>query len=131
MIKKYFIFIIGGGIGTLLYLLVVHFLVETEGLWYLWAYIVGSAVTITFNFLYHHKITFKVRKKSRGRFVKFASSSVVIGFVTIGLVYVLTDKLGVMYMLSGVVAVGIMSLINFLVNRFWIFQKETADQYEE
>ena len=131
MIRKYIIFIIGGGIGTLLYLSVVYFLVEVAGLWYLWAYCAGSVFSITFNFIYHRGITFNVREKARDRFIKFALNSVAIGFFTIGFVYVLTDKLGIMYLLSGIIAVGLMSVVNFLINRFWIFQKETVDQYEK
>ncbi len=122
---------IGGGIGTLLYLSVVYFLVQVAGLWYLWAYCIGSAFSITFNFIYHRRITFNVREKARDKFIKFVFSSVLIGFMTIGFVYVLTDKLGIMYLLSGIIAVGLMSVANFLINSFWIFQKETADQYGE
>lgn len=129
VIKKYVIFLFGGGIGTLLYLLVVYFMVELLGFWYISAYCLGSLITITFNFTYHRSITFGIRDKPRKRFLKFAINSLIIGFLSISLIYFLTDKLGLWYILSGIIGVGLMSIINFLINNFRIFQGEKVDQY--
>jgi len=120
-IKQFGIFLIGGGLGALINLALTYLLTEFFGVWYMGAYSLGVCANIIFNFWYHKNITFKIQDKLRRRMVKFALTNVFIGGGIMVLVYMLTEILKVQYILSGIIAIGLMSIINFLINKFWVF----------
>jgi putative flippase GtrA len=123
-IKKYVIYAIGGGAGTLLCIFLTYVMTEFFNFWYLFSYITAGFVAIVFNFLFHFFITFGSRSEMKKRFFKFVIMSVVVGIITPSLIYVLTDVLKVWYIASGIIAIVGMSLVTFVINKSWIFQKD-------
>lgn len=118
---KFFVFILGGGIGTLICLLIVFALTEQAGLWYMPSYGVGVSAAVFFNFLFHRSITFSIRDDTKNRMKKFVVTSILIGMGIVALVYIFTEFFGLWHMFSGILAIAIMSVINFWINKKWVF----------
>lgn len=125
-IKKYVIFITGGGIGTFLNLITAWFLTDILGLWYLISYIFGGTVNTTFNFFYHQKITFGVKDAQKSRFFKFILVTAGMALIYLSLIYFLTDILHFHYLISGAIVIGGVSVFNFLVNKEWVFNIQST-----
>lgn len=122
--KQLFIFLIGGGIGAAINLSITYFLTEFFGILYLLSYLCGFFIGITFNFLFHRSITFKNKDKTSIRFAKSWSTSIFISIGTMALIYFFTDILLIWYILSGVISITIMSILNYSINKFWVFSHE-------
>lgn len=120
--KKFIIFIFGGGIGALLNLTTAWFLTDILGLWYLISYIFGGAVNTTFKFFYHRRITFGVKDALKMRFFKFILVTAGMSLIYLSLIYFLTDILHFHYLISGIVVISTMSVLNFLVDKKWVFK---------
>lgn len=127
MVKRYIIFIIGGGIGALINLAMTYVMTEFFGLWYILGFILGSAANIAFNFAYHRRITFSVKDRMQSRFLKFIAVNILIGIGSVGFIYMLTEGLKLWYMLSAIIAITCISMINFLINKFWVFRYRETD----
>lgn len=130
MVKRYIIFIIGGGIGALINLAITYIMTEFFGLWYVFGYVLGGAANIVFNFIYHRRITFSVMDKAQSRFLKFIAVNIIIGIGSVGFIYLLTERLKLWYIMSGIIAITCMSMINFLINKLWVFRYKEINQSE-
>jgi len=126
-LKRLFVFLLGGGIGSLLCLIIVFVLTEQVGLKYMPSYGFGVSAAILFNFLFHRSITFGVRDRIRHRIIKFAATSLLIGAGIMALVYAFTEFLGFWYIFSGIAAITIMSLVNFWINKEWVFSTNKSE----
>jgi putative flippase GtrA len=124
MLKKYIVFIVGGGLGALLAMSVTYSLTEFFGFWYLSSYMIGGALNILFNFFYQRRITFGISDKIRIRLMKFFLVSIVVSLLIIQLIYIFTEVAGIWYIYSGVIAISIVSIINFSLNNFWVFSND-------
>lgn len=58
-----------------------------------------------------------------GRIVRYIISGTVSAAVTIGLLYVFTEWLGLWYVLSATIAFGISTVVSFALQRFWTFRE--------
>lgn len=120
--KRFIIFSIGGLIGMLINLAVTSFLTEIFSLWYRISYAIGLAVNLIFNFVYNRHITFKEKTKLKTRFIKF----VIVSLTTILLNYIsviiLTEYFGVYYLLSIIIVVFAIAIINYILNKIWVFE---------
>jgi putative flippase GtrA len=120
--KQFFVFVAGGGMGALINLAVTSFFTEIMGLSYLISYSVGISANIIFNFFYHRSITFKTKNKFKTRFFKSVFVSMAVGAAVMTLVYIFTEIFGFWYIFSGIIAISVMTLINYIVNNLWVFQ---------
>lgn len=120
-IRRYGVFLIGGGLGALLNLAVTYLLTEFLSVQYLVSYLFGCSLNIVFNFLFHQSVTFGVYDQKARRFLKSVLTSIGAAFVIIILVYFFTEYLKLWYIASGVLAIGITSIINYLFNKSWVF----------
>ena len=123
-LRRFFIFAIGGGIGALINLAVTYFFTEIAGLRYIFSYVIGISVNIVFNFFYHRSITFGIKSELKNRLAKSIFTSVSIGLGIMALVYFFTEVLSVWYIFSGILAIGIMTLANYFVNKRWVFYEK-------
>ena len=119
--RQFAIFLFGGGTGALINLAVTYFLTEASGLRYIIAYFIGIILNILFNFFYHRAVTFGVRDNIHQRMARFFPVSIFIGGSILLLIYFFTEKLAIWYIYSGIMAIVIMSVINFFINKFWVF----------
>ncbi|MAG15574.1 hypothetical protein CMO88_00780 [Candidatus Woesearchaeota archaeon] len=128
--KKYLIFIIGGGIGVFLTMLTTTLLTEVFKLWYGFSYAFGLGIGLTFKFLYHRKITFNKLSKWKLRLARFFSVFVVMVIVNWLLVYASTETLANIsqqevkaahYLTTIVLVALLLSIINFIASKKWVF----------
>lgn len=119
--KKFIVFVVGGTIGSLVNIGLTYFLTEFLGFWYLSSFILGSLINILFNFGYHCFFTFRIRNKIKSRMIKFFLVSIISIFFVVYFVYFLTDIIGLWYLFSVILTMVIVSIANFLINKFWVF----------
>ena len=129
--RKYLTFIIGGGIGLALSLIVTYAFTTLFSLWHMASYVFGLAVSTIFTFSYHRKVTFNTQDRIKDRFLKFVV--ITIGLVTLNwLVVLAVTETTLMHYLVAIVAVTFgISIINYYSNKLWVFKVEKADMIEK
>ncbi|HLC81356.1 MAG TPA: GtrA family protein [Candidatus Nanoarchaeia archaeon] len=116
---RYLKFLIGGGLSLLFGLGITYALTEVLGLWHMFSLAVAIGIEAIFLFLYHSVITF--RKK--GRFWLFVFVVLFISDLNWILVYVASVNWNFNYLLSIVVVAGMVSVLNFGMNRWLVFSR--------
>ena len=123
-------FLLVGLIGNGIALTIVWFNTEILGIYYLINVVIGFIVGTLFNFFANKLFTFKDFKSTLQlieeifRYYYSTSLALVINVV---LTYVLTDIVGIYYLFSTVIAIGLSSLINFTVVKLKIFNQEVEN----
>jgi len=126
IVKRYVIFIIGGFISWLILISITAFIVNNFQAQPFVGYTFGLMGAIVFAFNYHRYITFKKKTNWQSRFTKFAPLELSLSGFNWLLFYVVTELFGFSSGLNYVVASffitwGI-SVVNFSLNRLWIFR---------
>jgi dolichol-phosphate mannosyltransferase len=119
---KFMLFVLGGGLGFLINLGITYALTEFMGIWYMVSYTAGAIVNVAFNFLFHLKVTFKRKGYLRRRFAYFLIATAVVFCISWISVFAATEVFGLHYLVSIVLVTAAVSLINFLLNKFWVFK---------
>lgn len=70
----------------------------------------------------HHLLSLSWRTKEFHRFVKFCIIGGIGGIINIALLHILTEYLGVYYLISGAIAIESGLLSNFIFNKTWTFK---------
>lgn len=117
-------FLCAGGIGVLLYYIILLTFTELFGVWYLISAIVGSIANYSSNFILHKWWTFKNKDSKRiiRQTCTYFTLSVARSFANLGLLYLLVDYAGLRYLNAQVILTLMLSLISFIVSRK-IFRK--------
>ena len=113
-------FAIVGISGTFIKLGALYILTDIVGIWYLASYGIAFILSVISNYVWNSRWTFR----NRGGFVKYlVISSFTLSF-NLGLIYILTDFLGLWYIVSG--AFGVLSafLINYALSRKYVWKGE-------
>ena len=123
---KFFGFLIIGGIGVLINLVVTFLLTEfilgREN--YLLGFIIGTLINITYNFITYSLIIFKKRKVDLSRKFLFFMYSIFIVYFQIISVDFLVELLGInWYMIVIIFVIGFLSVLSFLFFKYFIFHK--------
>ena len=116
---SYFKFLIGGGISLLFGLGITYALTEVIGLWHMLSLAIAIVIEALFLFLYHSVITFK----KKGRFGLFILVVLFISDLNWILVYIASVTWNFNYLISIVAVAGMVSAINFGMNRWLVFKK--------
>lgn len=125
VIREFFKFVIVGGIGTLVNILVLFSFTEFLGIYYLVSAIFAFIFAATSNFLLNKVWTFKekIRDSILKKYVSFFSVSVAALLVNLFFLYIFTEFLGIYYLISQILAISVALIINFLGNKIWTFSK--------
>jgi putative flippase GtrA len=115
---RYVKFVFGGGLSLILNLIITYFLTEMLALWHMLSFGIALCVEILFLFGYHSLVTF--RKK--GKFGRFVIVILFISVLNWGFVYLLSVTFGLQYLISIVVSAGVISIVNYLINRAVVFK---------
>ena len=83
--------------GTIIKLGTLYVFTDVVGLWYLASYGVAFVLSVVSNYIWNSRWTFK----NRGGFIKYLGISGVTLSLNLGLVYLLTDIVGIWYIFSG------------------------------
>lgn len=125
VINEFIRFTIVGGIGTIINLAILYSFTEFLNIFYIISAIIAFIVAATNNFIFNKIWTFKeeIRDKIFLKYTQFFVVSVIALLVNIFFLYVFTEYLGIYYLISQLIAIGISLIINFLGNKLWTFQK--------
>ena len=116
---RYVKFVFGGGLSLVLNLIITYLLTELIHLWHMLSFGISLVVEIVFLFGYHSVVTFR----RRGKFGRFVVVILVISLANWAFVYFLSVTLGIQYLISIVVSAGVISIVNYLVNRALVFKE--------
>lgn len=120
-------FALVGGVGlvvntVLLYVLTTYVFGERL---YLAAAAISLEASILNNFLLNEYWTFRDRRSGKGfltRMLKFHGSRIVGAATSLVILYILTDLLGLYYLVSNLIAVLLGTAVNYLTSNFWVWQ---------
>lgn len=123
-IRRYIIFVFGGGIGWLILIGAHTFFRDNFGFQPVVSYAIGILFAIAFTFVYHIFITFKMKTRLKERFIQFSIVVVVISianWVLFALGREVMDLQIPDFIMSFVITV-FLSVVNFAINRIFIFR---------
>lgn len=83
-----------------------------------------GALTI-FDYLYH-LMTLTSREKESKRFIKFLATGVAGIVFSVGLLWFMTDIMGIFYMISGLISKEVGIVFSFILSEFWVFNDRIA-----
>lgn len=129
--RRYITFIFGGFLGALLNWTVTYVLTEFAKLWYLFSFMIACICTIIFNFTFHMHITFGVKDAHLKRFTRFIGVYLAIFGLSVGSVYMLTSTLNVYYMFSIIATTIVISIVNFALNKRFVFKNAKKKRVEK
>ena len=113
---RLFRFAIVGGTGTVVNLGIMYLMTDIVGLYYIFSYIIAFTAALFNNYLLNSRWTFKQEARISG-LLKYAGVSVFTLAINEGLIYLLTGKLGLWYMLSTMISILTAFLINYSISR--------------
>ena len=114
-----------GLIGTFINIFILYTLTEKFGVYYIISSFFAFIVAVSINFLanklwtFREKVDYRITKK----FTSFLTVSLFALLVNIFFLYIFTRFLGIYYIISQVIAIGISLMINFIGNKIWTFRK--------
>lgn len=125
VILEFFKFSLVGGIGTLVNIAILYLLTEKAGVYYIISAIFSFIVAMTNNFILNKIWTFKEKIKLDvgKKYLQFGLVSITALIVNLFFLYIFTEFLGIYYIISQILAIGIALIINFLGNKIWTFAK--------
>tara|TARA_Y100000310_G_scaffold339655_1_gene432976 strand:+ start:3578 stop:4669 length:1092 start_codon:yes stop_codon:yes gene_type:complete len=125
VIREFFKFVIVGGIGTIVNILILYLLTEKVGVYYIFSAIISFIVAMTSNFTLNKVWTFKenIKLDAGKKYLQFGLVSVSALLVNLFFLYIFTEIFGIYYIISQIFAIGIALIINFLGNKVWTFAK--------
>jgi dolichol-phosphate mannosyltransferase len=125
VIKEFFQFAFVGLIGTFINLAILYMLTDILKIYYIYSAIASFIVAATSNFILNKTWTFKekLHEKVVNKYVQFFLVSLVALTINLIFLYIFTEFLGIHYLISQFLAIGIALIINFLGNKIWTFSK--------
>jgi len=98
-------FIMGGGVNFVLNTVLTYILTEFLGIYYLVSFMIVQTILVVYGYFYNLLFTFKIKTKSKKRFMKFLLFLVIFYAVNIGLVKIFTDTIKIPYIISIVITI--------------------------
>lgn len=133
LLKQYGVFILGGALGAMVKWVLCFFLTSLLGVYYMVALLGGELINVAVNYTWHRTVTFRVGGAVLKQFFFFLLLSGITVVLSMCLVFVvkeyLLDVLGnfiirgieLNYLIAIVGVTFLVSLINYLVSRKYIF----------
>lgn len=127
--QRYVKFAIVGGIGCLVNWTILYCLTEFAGLWYIGSAVIGIVVANTNNYFINHNWAFK---KERGNnknlttgWAKYIMTIGICSLIYLGVLALLTEKFGLWYIASAIIAVFTSSILSFLAVKKVVWGKKS------
>lgn len=127
-LERYFIFIIGGGFGLLVNIIITFILTEFFHFWHMLSYSIGLIFNIIVNFTYHRFITFATKDNWIENIIKFITGYFMIVIINWILVYIFTEIFifsifRYYYIIVIIFITFLVSIFNYAINKRWVFKK--------
>jgi len=113
-----------GGSGAVLKLALMYLLTDILGIYYIISYLMSFSVVVTHNYVRNSRWTFKQSGMPLG-WAKYAAVSAFTVTINTGVIYLLTDALGLWYMFSTAIAILIAFSINYSLSRRWVWLQQS------
>jgi len=125
VVDEFFKFAFVGFIGTIVNLFFLYIFTELLGIYYLFSAIFAFLIAVVNNYFLNKIWTFKegIKHKLISKGGKFLVVSLIALGINLIFLYLFTEILGIYYMFSQVLAIGISLIINFIGNKLWTFKK--------
>lgn len=124
-IKKISLFLAGGAFNFLIKIALTVLLTEYIKLPYYFSYIATLSIIILYSFFYNAYLTFKVHINLKSNFLKYIVALLTFNILDAGLVRLLTESLGVYYILSIVVTTVCLLVFKYVVYNSIVFTKQS------
>ena len=111
-----------GGSGYVLNFGLLFFFTDIVELHYMISAVIAFVVNSVWNYLLNSKLTFKMNGGMKGYFKHLMATMFSRGVYFI-LLFVLTDFVGIYYLLSSVLAVGSCFIINYILAKKYVWKK--------
>lgn len=124
-LNQFGIFAIVGFIATVINLVFLYIFTEFLGIYYMFSAVLAFFIADLVKYIINTKWTFntRLRRNFFRRYYKFFCVSMIALVLNLGLLYSLTEFLGVYYLVSQVIAIAITLWINFIGNKFWTYKR--------
>jgi len=116
-------FLIVGASGASISLTILWLLTALAGWHYMLSYLVAFAISVSNNYLLNSLWTFNDKKAHFTGLSKYMLMSLATLSFRELLLYLFTDIAGIWYMASGVIAISIVCILNFVLSRKFIWNK--------
>ncbi len=120
MLRRFIKFGVVGGVGTAVNLGVLYLCTDIANIQYLLSYCISFTCSVTNNYLLNSLWTFNRFRGARGYVFYVCVSLTTLGLST-GLLYLLTDVVGIFYVLSAMVTIILVFPINFLLSHRYVW----------
>jgi dolichol-phosphate mannosyltransferase len=123
--RQFIKFLIVGGLGTIITIVLLYIFTEFVGIYYIISSIFAFIIAMTHNFILNKIWTFKekISLEFWNKYLKFVLVSISAFAVNISFLYIFTELIGIYYLLSQVLAIGVAFIINFSGSKLWAFKK--------
>jgi len=125
--KRFFKYAVVGLSGVIVNAGLLFFFTEYVGLFYLISSIIAVEISIISNFTWNELWTFQdLSNQHKGivkRFGKFNFVSIVGIIINVSVLFLITNFLGVYYLISNLFGIGAATLWNYFVNLKWTWSK--------
>ncbi len=132
LVKRFIKFSIVGLSGTLVNM-AVYAVAVNSGLYYLIAAVISFLFAVTNNFYWNFRWTFKGQaafRSRRNKYFRFLAVSLLNLGINLLLLRLLVETLGFDKTLAQLVAIGLVSILNFLMNSRFTFGEKAAEPDE-
>ena len=128
--KQFVKFCLVGGTAALINFSVYYSFTTWLDTWYVYSAIWAFLISAVFNFTSNKLWTFRnneVGMQVIKQLGKFAVVMILGLAINTSIIYGLTDLVGIHWLLSWVIATGVVTFWNFGFNRFWTFRKQKVE----
>jgi len=125
IVLQFFKFAFVGLIGTVVNIFILYILTEYFNIFYIISAFCAFLVAVTTNFIFDKIWTFneKIYERIAKEYSTFFVVSLSALSVNIFFLWIFTEFLGIYYIISQIMAIGISLMINFIGNKIWTFHK--------
>ncbi|KAF6567409.1 GtrA family protein [Paenibacillus sp. EKM202P] len=116
-----------GGIGTMLHLVLIMFLVEVFHFEPLTATIIGYALIITLTYYINLRWTFGVVNNTRIYFLRYCITSLLGLLINLILMYFIVYIFHIVYLVGQLLSVIVVPIFNFILNKRWTFGEKDIE----
>lgn len=124
--KQFAVFCSVGVVNTLVALGAILFFLEIVGLHYMISNLLGYIIGLIVAFFGHSQFTFNEGKKTYDyqNFIMFIIVFIVSYGLQFACLYILVEIQNMGVIVAQILSMGMYTLVNFLLNKFWTFNKE-------
>ncbi len=123
-IKQYPKFFFSGLIGVIVNISILYTLTDLFLMHYLISAICAAVIASTCNFVLNKTWTFKeeIEDDFWEKYFKFGVVRVFVIFISLVLLFLLTEYLHLYYLISQFISITLMGIISFLAHKIWVFE---------